>query len=88
MKLILKFAGEEKLSCIFQDPQFTDLDKEFLTSLGYTVVEDPLAFAKITEKSLVYAIHCYAQVYKSVAEGPRPALLIGTDVDNFGKFNL
>ncbi|KAG0650536.1 hypothetical protein D0Z07_3035 [Hyphodiscus hymeniophilus] len=81
-------CGERKLPCVFQDPQFTDLDKEFLSSLGYSVVEDPLAFGHITEKSLVYAIHCYAQVYKSVAEGPRPAVVIGTDVENFGKFNL
>ena len=81
-------GGEESLRCVFQDPQFTDLDKEFLTSLGYQVVDDPLAFGCITEKSLVYAIHCYSQVYKSVAEAPRPAMMIGTDVDNFGKFNL
>lgn len=52
------------------------------------MVDDPLAFAHITEKSLVYAIHCYAQTYKSVSEGPRPALMIGTDVENFAKFNL
>lgn len=81
-------AGEEKLQCIFQDPQFMDHDKELLASLGYTVVDDPLAFGRITQKSLVYAIHCYAQVYKLVAEGPRPALMIGTDVENFKKFNL
>ena len=73
---------------MFQDPQFTDLDKEFLSSLGYTVVDDPLAFEHITESSLVYAIHCYGQVYKSIADGPRPAVVIGTDVENFGKFNL
>jgi hypothetical protein len=80
-------GGGEKLQCVFQDPQFTDLDKEFLTSLGYTVVDDPEAFSKITEHSLVYAIHCYADVYKSVSKGPRPAAMVGTDVENFGKFN-
>ncbi len=79
---------EEKQPCIFQDPQFTGLDKDFLTSLGYTVVEDPLAFGHVTENSLVYAIHCYAEVYKSIAEGPRPALMIGTDAENFAKFNM
>lgn len=36
----------------------------------------------------MYAIHCYGQVYKSVAEGARPTVMIGTDVDNFGRFNL
>ena len=81
-------AGEQKLQCIFQDPQFTDLDKEFITSLGYTVVEDPAAFGQVAENTLVYAIHCYADVYKIVSEGPRPAIMVGTDVENFGKFNL
>ena len=80
--------GVSASNCIFQDPQFTDTDKEFLTSLGYTVLNDPQAFEYITESSLVYAIHCYAPVYKSISERPRPAVLIGTDVDNFGKFNL
>jgi hypothetical protein len=76
------------MKIILQEPQFTTLDNEFLTTLGYDVVDDPEAFGKITESSLVYAIHCYAQVYKAVSEGKRPALLIGTDVDNFGRFNL
>jgi hypothetical protein len=52
------------------------------------VVEDPEAFGRITENSLVYAIHCYADVYKSVSEGPRPAIMVGTDVEKFGKFNM
>ncbi|KAH7395941.1 hypothetical protein BKA64DRAFT_73404 [Cadophora sp. MPI-SDFR-AT-0126] len=72
---------------VFQDPQFTRMDKEFLTTLGYKIVEDPDAFAEVGEGSLVYAIHCYAQVYKSVAERPRPAVLIGTDVGNFARFD-
>ncbi|PVH84652.1 hypothetical protein DL98DRAFT_584205 [Cadophora sp. DSE1049] len=72
---------------VFQDPQFTRMDKEFLTTLGYKVVEDPEAFAEVGEGSLVYAIHCYAHVYKSIAERPRPAILIGTDVGNFVRFD-
>lgn len=82
------FSGGTKLPVILQDPQFTDLDKEFLASLGYAVADDPEAFKLITEDTLVYAIHCYANVYKAVSEGPRPASLIGTDVGNFGRFNL
>lgn len=76
-----------ELQVVFQDPQFTELDKEFLTGLGYKVVEDPEAFAQIGEGSLVYAIHCYASVYKAVSERPRPAVFIGTDVENFGRFD-
>lgn len=83
--IIQTLGGDMKL--VAQDPQFTDLDKEFLTSLGYTVVEDPEAFKSIEEGSMVYAIHCYARVYKAVSEVPRPVLLIGTDVGNFGRFD-
>jgi hypothetical protein len=73
---------------VFQDPQFTDTDKQLLRELGYEVVEDPEAFRHIEEESLVYALHCYADVYKKVSEQKRPALFIGTDVENFGRFNL
>jgi hypothetical protein len=78
----------QPLPCVLQDPQFTDLDKEFFFSLGWKILEDPEAFGKITGESLVYAIHCYADVYRKVGEGPRPAVLVGTDVGNFGRFSL
>ncbi|TEY27348.1 hypothetical protein BOTCAL_1120g00020 [Botryotinia calthae] len=64
------------------------VDKEFLTSLGGKVVDDPLAFDYIKEDTLVYAIHCYGPVYKTISHGPRPAVLIGTDVDNFSSLWL
>lgn len=72
---------------VLQDPQYTELDKEFLGSLGYKVVDDPVAFESIGKRSLVYAIHCYGPVYKSINDGRRPRILIGTDVENFGRFD-
>ncbi|PQE08474.1 Sensitivity To Red Light Reduced-like SRR1 protein [Rutstroemia sp. NJR-2017a BBW] len=82
-------GGEEgKIQCIHQDPQFTDTDKEFLQTLEGTVVDDPAAFGHVTEDSLVYAIHCYAPVYTTISEGPKPKVVIGTDIDNFGRLNL
>lgn len=72
---------------VFQDPQFTEVDKQFLASLGYKVADDPQAFKEIGEGSLVYAIHCYGPVYRSVSERSRPAVLIGTDVENFLRFD-
>ncbi|QSZ35617.1 hypothetical protein DSL72_008487 [Monilinia vaccinii-corymbosi] len=80
--------GADKMQCVFQDPQYTETDKEFLRSLGGIVVDDPLAFEYIKQDTLVYAIHCYGPVYKTVSEGPRPAVLIGTDANNFGRFPL
>jgi hypothetical protein len=52
------------------------------------VVDDPVAFGHVTEDSLVYAIHCYAPVYTTISEGPKPKVVIGTDIDNFGRLNL
>lgn len=52
------------------------------------MVEDPEAIGKIGSSSLVYAIHCYANVYLAVSEGPRPSIMVVTDVGNFGRFNV
>jgi hypothetical protein len=86
--IITSLGAEIGSKVVLQDPQYTALDKEFLLSLGYGVVDDPDAFKEIGERSLVYAIHCYAKVYKAVSDGKRPKVLIGTDVANFGRFNL
>jgi hypothetical protein len=86
LQTIIAILGKEGIEVVLQDPQFTELDKEFLGELGYKVVDDPEAFKSITEDGLVYAIHCYVDVYKAINEGPRPAVLIGTDVGNFGRF--
>ncbi|RDL41675.1 uncharacterized protein BP5553_01654 [Venustampulla echinocandica] len=81
-------AKEETISMIFQDPVFTDLDKEFLVTLGHQVVEDPAAFDQIDENTLVYAIHCYSDVYQKVSQAPKPAVLVSTDVELFDRTSL
>ncbi|KAH8660969.1 hypothetical protein BGZ60DRAFT_471785 [Tricladium varicosporioides] len=86
---ILEFLlPNEKLRVAFQDPIHTDLDKEFLIGRGQYVVEDPAGFQEIGEDTLVYAIHCYGDIYRKMSESKKPAVLICTDMDNFGKFNL
>ncbi|TVY80808.1 hypothetical protein LSUE1_G003265 [Lachnellula suecica] len=87
LEIVMAVLGA-RVSTVFQDPQFTDTDKLLLKELGYEIVEDPEAFQHIVESSLVYAIHCYADVYKEVSEQKTPAVFIGTDVENFGRFNL
>ena len=46
-------------------------------------MENPEAFKLINERSLVYAIHCYADVYKGISEGVKPAVFVGTEVELF-----
>lgn len=81
-------AKGETVPTIFQDPVFTDLDREFLVASGHQVLEDPAAFKQIDENTLVYAIHCYSDVYENVSQAPKPAVLISTDVELFDKTSL
>ncbi|KAL3422684.1 sensitivity to red light reduced-srr1 [Phlyctema vagabunda] len=83
LRTIIQQCDIKSGTCYFQDPQFTPLDKEYLESQGYKVVDDPMAFDHITETTIVYAIHCYAEVYERVSKSSRPALLVSTDVKNF-----
>lgn len=79
--LILRNSlGLSSVSMVTQDPNFTDLDKSFLRTLGYTVTEDPEAFGLIESNSLVYAVHCYPAIYDKINIGIHPAMLIGNDL--------
>ncbi|TQS39455.1 hypothetical protein Golomagni_00019 [Golovinomyces magnicellulatus] len=70
-----------------QDPQYLELDEEFISSLGWTVVRDPKAFGLIGENSLVFAIHCYWEIYHSIIKASKPSVLIGTKMNNFEKLD-
>lgn len=70
-----------------QDPQYLELDEEFISSLGWTTVRDPKAFRLIGESSLVFAIHCYWEIYHAIIKASKPSVLIGTKMDNFEKFD-
>jgi hypothetical protein len=63
-----------------QDPHFTPLDREFLGSMGYEVMDDPDAFASIDEGSLVFAVHCSSGLYARIREAADPAMLVGNDI--------
>lgn len=71
----------ETLKCIAQEPAFTPLDRQFITGLGFEVVEDPAAFGHITDGTLVYAIHCYSDIFENVSKGPQPAAMVGNTGD-------
>ncbi|KFY38132.1 hypothetical protein V494_04494 [Pseudogymnoascus sp. VKM F-4513 (FW-928)] len=71
------------LPVVAQDPAFSPLDKEFLQSLGFQVLETPEGYDLINTNSLVYAIHCYPFVYDEVGKKGPPAVLIGNDLTRF-----
>ncbi|OBT47983.1 hypothetical protein VE00_01682 [Pseudogymnoascus sp. WSF 3629] len=68
---------------VAQDPIFTPLDAEFLSSLGFTVLSDPEGFLEITENTLVYSIAGYLEMEWVISQGPWPAALIWGDTEEF-----
>lgn len=48
------------------------------------MVEDPAALEFVTESSLVYAIHCYVELYQAVSEKALPAMVIMNDLEQYG----
>ena len=67
---------------VFQDPVFNDVDKAFLTKLGYSVVSTPLGFESIDENTFCFAPHLENEVFAEALKGAYPALCIGnSDVE-------
>jgi len=68
-------------SVYFQDPDFTSLDEEFLTGLGYTVLKDPEAMAKVTESTFLCSPFCPIDVLVECFLKASPAIYLGCEVD-------
>lgn len=83
LETLITELGLEDLPVIQQDPAFTELDAKFVATLSppQTVVEDPKAFDQVKEGSLVYAVHCYPEIYDKVRKIATPVFLIGNDLD-------
>jgi hypothetical protein len=67
------------LRCVIQDPGFSEIDKQILSSLGMEVVDDPDAFAHINANTMVVHVRGYHCLTRYVCEGTWPAAMI-TDV--------
>ena len=61
----------------FQDPAFTKVEKKFLQSLGYTVLEDPAAFNKMSASTFLFAPFVAYNVASSALAVSFPALYMG-----------
>ena len=67
----------------FQDPAFTEVEKAFLKSLGYTVLEDPAACKKISSHTFLFAPFLGYPVAASALTVAFPALYIGNSPDKY-----
>ena len=61
----------------FQDPAFTKLEKKFLQSLGYTVLEDPAAFEEMSASTFLFAPFIGWDVASCALAVSFPALFVG-----------
>ena len=61
----------------FQDPLFSGVEKDFIQTLGYTVLEDPAACAKMTTSTFFFAPFIPYSVITDALAVAFPALYIG-----------
>lgn len=69
-----------EILCYVQDPAYTDVEKEVLTSNGLIPVDDPKGFLEIDANTLVISIHPNVPVRQIVADVQWPAAMIWNDV--------
>ncbi|KAL8665122.1 MAG: hypothetical protein Q9202_002522 [Teloschistes flavicans] len=72
--------GLAPIQIMIQDPVLNAMDRTFLSSLGYTVLADPLAFSEITESTFLFAPHLELNVYAKALGEAQPVMCVGTDV--------
>ena len=69
---------------IFQDPVFNTVDKIYLATHGFTIVDDPQAFSEIDNETFVFAPHLEVAQIAAALETERPAIFIGNNLDGYG----
>jgi hypothetical protein len=74
--ILRKKLGHRRSTCHAQDPAYTQVDKAILHRRGIIVVNDPKAFLKIDESSLVVSFAPSIPVKQVVSDLTRPAMMI------------
>ncbi|PHH76835.1 hypothetical protein CDD80_1176 [Ophiocordyceps camponoti-rufipedis] len=82
-----KITGSS-IPSIFQEPLFTPADRQFLTSLGYQVVETPEGYNHTSRHSFIFGIHLYRPVYAMALSAHLPALFVGTGLSVWESVSL
>lgn len=77
----LQRSSSQKIGCLFQEPLFNSVDREFLQSLGHEVVDSPRGFDCVNPSTLVFGIHLYRDIYNQTVAKHLPAMFVGTPYD-------
>ncbi|MCJ1403914.1 hypothetical protein MMC11_007137 [Xylographa trunciseda] len=77
----------DKVNVFMQDPSFNELDETFLRSRGFKIIKHPEAFNKMTATTFLYAPGNHDDVAYHALRVAEPALFIGNDLSDWGKYN-
>lgn len=66
----------------FQDPFFTALDIEFLTSRGHIVIHSPASAEALTQYTFLFAPHSREDSFCGTLRWTFPVLMLGFDIEN------
>lgn len=72
----LQKSSSHEITCIVQDPAYTDTDISALYSHGIEILKDPEGFIQADDSSLVFACAPDVPVRQIVADIARPAVLM------------
>jgi hypothetical protein len=71
----------QAIRALIQDPWYSEVDKEFLTRTGFTVIDNPKGFLEVDEGSLVFSVSPNVPVKQIVADMARPAAMLWNTVE-------
>jgi hypothetical protein len=77
---VLRETHGREIKCYLQDPIYNSVDKEFLESKGFTILQDPKGFLEVDEETLVVSISPNVPVKQIIADMPWPAAMIWNTV--------
>ena len=64
----------------FQEPEFNSLDKDFLKSRGYEVLDSPSALDFMTEETFLYTPFCPMNWLYACMHRALPSMALGRDI--------
>ncbi|KAF7591027.1 hypothetical protein BBP40_002045 [Aspergillus hancockii] len=72
--------GGQEIKCYAQDPVYDEIDKECLTSIGITPLDDPKGFLEVDQHTLVFSVSPNVPVKQIIADLERPAAMVWNTV--------
>ncbi|KAI0018020.1 hypothetical protein F4780DRAFT_781724 [Xylariomycetidae sp. FL0641] len=85
--LMAEAVQQHPIRCFFQEPLFNSAEKEFIESLGHSVVSSPAGFQQVDPSTLVFGVHLYRDIYSQVLARHIPTVFVGTSYSVWEDFH-